>query len=516
MPVVAGFGGLLSKIHPRDPARSCDNSNCLLLALDRDAHGVGVGLRAPHYARAPDHAEALRRRAAPYRGAAPDRGVTVHVIDTKSKTRQIADKPSTRRTNTAAPTAIQVHEMEAIVCSDTMRKLMTMAERVARGTAAVLITGETGTGKELIARAIHYHSLRSSKPWVDVNCAALPEHLVESELFGYEKGAFSGADTPKPGLFELADRGTLFLDEIGELERKVQVKLLRVLDGVSYYRLGGHRKVAVDVRIVAATNRPLEDAVRDGHFRSDLFHRLGQIQLRVPPLRERPEDLAALAEYFLQQAHPEKSLSSAALQLLLAYPWPGNIRELRNVVLQAATMSPQYELRPEDFPPEITGGGAPATNKASEVARVVPSNGITALDDMEKQAILRTLAQVGGHQGQAANQLGISRRTLSRKLKHYSIQESQDQSLGKLAGSEQHYFRANMDLPVFISSEDSEFAARALNVSVGGMALDGIANPLQLSAGFKLRFTLPDTAHVIETEARMVWADPQGRTGIRF
>src|SRR6266540_577938 len=173
--------------------------------------------------------------------------------------------------------------MPAVVRSKSMLDLLALAERVARMNVAVLITGETGSGKELIARAVHHYSLRHSKPWVDVNCAALPEHLVESELFGYEKGAFSGADATKQGLFELANQGTLFLDEIGELDPKLQVKLLRVLDGAPYYRLGGHRKITVDVRIVAATNLNLELAVQEGRFRRDLFHRLSQFQLRVPP-----------------------------------------------------------------------------------------------------------------------------------------------------------------------------------------------------------------------------------------
>src|SRR5437868_3501160 len=190
--------------------------------------------------------------------------------------------------------------MPAVFCSNSMRELMSLVQRAAKSNATALITGETGTGKEVIARALHHYSLRSTKPWVDVNCAALPEHLVESELFGYEKGAFSGADSLKPGLFELANTGTLFLDEIGELDNKMQVKLLRVLDGTPYYRLGGVRKTVVDVRILAATNQNLEEAVRSGKFRSDLFHRLSQIQLIVPPLRTRPEDVVALAEFFLR------------------------------------------------------------------------------------------------------------------------------------------------------------------------------------------------------------------------
>src|SRR5690348_12240133 len=229
-----------------------------------------------------------------------------------------------------------------------MRRLMAMVDRVATGHASVLISGETGSGKEVVARAIHSRSLRASKPWVDINCSALPEHLVESELFGYEKGAFSGADAVKPGMFELADQGTLFLDEVGELEPKIQVKLLRVLDGAPYYRLGGSRKVAFDVRIVAATNQPLEEAVKSGRFRSDLFHRLSQIQLRVPPLRERPEDIVALAEFYLQQARPGARFARDVVDALIAQPWPGNIRELRNVVVQAATMAAGDEITMAD------------------------------------------------------------------------------------------------------------------------------------------------------------------------
>ena len=208
----------------------------------------------------------------------------------------------------------EIHGTKFIVASGSMQRFMAMVERVAGHTETVLITGETGTGKELIACSVHEFSYRNGKPWIDINCAALPEHLVESELFGYEKGAFSGADTSKPGLFELADKGTLFLDEIGELPSHIQVKLLRVLDGAAYYRLGGHRKITVDVRIVAATNQDLEAAVREGRFRKDLFHRLSQFALRVPPLRERPEDVVALAEHFLRLKSAEMKFTAEALR----------------------------------------------------------------------------------------------------------------------------------------------------------------------------------------------------------
>src|SRR5207253_2374467 len=189
----------------------------------------------------------------------------------------------------------------AIIASPAMAQVLDLVQRAARTSATILITGETGSGKEIIARAVHHYSLRMNKAWVDFNCAALPEHLVESELFGHEKGAFSGADAVKPGLFELAQHGTLFLDEVGELEPRMQVKLLRVLDGTPYYRLGGVRKVSVDVRIIAATNQDLEHMVGAGRFRGDLYHRLGQINLRVPSLRERPEDIVPLAQHFLAQ-----------------------------------------------------------------------------------------------------------------------------------------------------------------------------------------------------------------------
>ena len=293
-----------------------------------------------------------------------------------------------------------------------MRKLFELVERISQTNAAVLITGESGSGKELVARAVHHYSLRCTKPWVDVSCAALPDNLVESELFGYEKGAFSGADSPKPGLFELASHGTLFLDEIGELEPRMQVKLLRVLDGVAYYRLGGVRKVAVDVRVVAATNQDLEQMVRSGDFRGDLYHRLGQICIAVPPLRERPDDIIPLAEHFLTQSNPRSFFSAGALSELQRYSWPGNIRELRNAVTKAAVLAREPEIHREDLML-----GQPGAGSVTGLSQAVSNP--TDLDGMEKTAILKVLAQTNGHQQRAAELLGISRRTLSRKLKLY-------------------------------------------------------------------------------------------------
>lgn len=312
--------------------------------------------------------------------------------------------------------------LTAIIASPVMNRLLEQAERIARTNASVLILGESGSGKEMVARAIHHYSKRSQKPWVDLSCAALPEQLMESELFGHERGAFSGADHAKPGLFELAHQGTIFLDEIGELDPRMQVKLLRVLDAVPYFRLGGVKKVTVDVRVVAATNQNLEQAVAEGRFRGDLYHRLNQLTLTVPPLRERREDIAPLAEYFLAQHDPGMVLSRSAAEKLETYAWPGNIRELRNIMVQAAVLADGRELHAPDIPLRVTDG--PRGPRLVEAIHA-PQN----LDDMERRMIMDALEKSGGHQQRAALELGISRRTLSRKLKLY-----QDQRNGNRVG----------------------------------------------------------------------------------
>ena len=295
--------------------------------------------------------------------------------------------------------------MTAVIASPAMRKLVSMAARVGRTGSSVLITGESGVGKELAARAIHHYSSRAAKPFIDVNCAALPEHLLESELFGYEKGAFSGAEIMKPGLFEAAHTGTLFLDEIGELDSRMQAKLLRVLDGQSWFRLGGSRKVFTDVRVVAATNLTVDEAVRADKFRRDLFHRLDECRLHLPPLRERVEDIAPLTMWFLRDS--SLRLSAEALTLLESYSWPGNVRELRNSLNKAMILATGPEIEPRDLPPEILR------------AEPEPAGDQFCLDRLERQTIHKVLAQTGGHQQRAADLLGISRRTLIRKLKLY-------------------------------------------------------------------------------------------------
>jgi DNA-binding NtrC family response regulator len=294
----------------------------------------------------------------------------------------------------------------AVFASRAMQSLLQLVERVARTSASVLVTGETGSGKEIVARAVHHYSLRTNRPWVDFSCAALPEHLVESELFGHEKGAFSGADSAKAGLFEMAHTGTLFLDEIGELDLRIQVKLLRVLDGVPYYRLGGQKKVGVDTRIVAATNQDLEDLVKRRQFRGDLFYRLNQCEIRVPPLRERRDDIIPLAEFFLHRHSPQAHFSESVKAALERHSWPGNIRELRNVVTRAVVEAREYEVTLDDLPP-LRAARPPAGPAGSR------------LDGMEREAILAALHQNAGHHQKAADVLGISRRTLTRKLKLY-------------------------------------------------------------------------------------------------
>jgi DNA-binding NtrC family response regulator len=399
-----------------------------------------------------------------------------------------------------------------ILASPVMHKFIDLAERIAGHSETVLITGETGTGKELIARTIHQISPRRVRPWVDINCAALPENLVESELFGYEKGAFSGADSSKPGLFELADKGTLFLDEIGELELHTQVKLLRVLDGQPFYRLGGHRKIKVDVRVIAATNQDLESAVNQGRFRHDLFHRLGQLQLRVPSLRERPEDIVALAEHFLRLKAPDKHFSPRAISALLSYGWPGNVRELRNLVGKLVMESSAPEL---DFNRLNAGGGGGAAAQRSVVSLPVSN-----LETMEEQMILRALERTGGHRALAAEQLGISRRTLSRKLKQYNIESAITESLGSqgiISAEQQKFFRARIQVPVTLrNARGEEAVVEGVNLSTGGMGLDGLREPLRFAGILELKFVLPDSEIQFHAKARLMWVGEEGRAGVRF
>jgi transcriptional regulator with PAS, ATPase and Fis domain len=398
-------------------------------------------------------------------------------------------------------------DSELIIRSPSLQRVMKLAEKVARHPAAVLIVGETGSGKEMIARTIHTNSLRSSQPLVDVNCAAIPENLVESELFGYEKGAFSGADGVKVGFFEMANKGTLFLDEIGDLDLKIQVKLLRVLDGVPYYRLGGNRKVSVDVRVVAATNQHLEDLVTAGRFRSDLYHRLAQFKLEVPPLRERPEDVVGIAEQVLHQHYPESRFSRDAIDALTSYAWPGNVRELKNVVFGAV-------LQAKDAQSEISASDLRFPDSVSSRRRTIPTD--SDLDQVEKRAILHALEDNGGNQGKAAEALGISRRTLIRKLKIYREAGLED-SFGSLSLNQQRYYRAQLELPIKTKYSGEQFDAVLLNISAGGAGIRA-EKPLKSGAPVALVFTIPgsNTDTPVELPGRVTWTNKSGQYGIQF
>jgi len=405
-----------------------------------------------------------------------------------------------------------------LIASPMMHKFMGMVDRVAGHTETVLVTGETGTGKELVARTIHGSSFRHKNALVDINCAALPEHLVESELFGYEKGAFSGADSSKPGLFELADKSTIFLDEIGELQPQIQVKLLRVLDGAPYFRLGGHRKITVDVRVVAATNQDLELAVKEGRFRKDLFHRLSQFQLRVPPLRERPEDIAALARHFLSLKAADKVFTADALLALQAHPWPGNIRELRNLVAKLAMATEDRQITGAEVGSELRGETTSGAGMAaSHASGAVP---LGNLENMEEQMIIRALEQTGGHRAHAAEQLGISRRTLSRKMREYEIDtraEGGSAKLGTISEDQQKFFRSKVNISVTLkNAHGKELQVQAVNLSTGGMGLDVVSDPTGFAGLVDVSFLLPDSEIEIQAKGRLVWTEAGGRAGLRF
>jgi len=297
-----------------------------------------------------------------------------------------------------------------------MQQLMDRAQNAARSRATVLIAGETGTGKELIAAAIHHHSKRSQGHFVRLNCAALAESVLESELFGHERGAFTGAAVRRKGRFEQAHLGTLFLDEVSEIPKPIQVKLLRFLQEREFERVGGDETIRVDARVVAATNRSLEALVEDGAFREDLFYRLNVVRLEVPPLRTRPSDIPALAEHFLRHYADENDkpdltrFSPAALEALMAHPFPGNVRELQNLVEQAVVLGKGEAVELVDLPL------APARELDEPVRLMIP--GVT-MAELERFAILKTLEAVGNSPTRAANILGISRRTIQYRLKEW-------------------------------------------------------------------------------------------------
>ncbi|MEK6694231.1 MAG: sigma-54 dependent transcriptional regulator [Nitrospirota bacterium] len=312
------------------------------------------------------------------------------------------------------------HYERMIGNSEPMHQVYELIEQVAGSDITVLIVGESGTGKELIARAMHQKSPRAEGPFVTLNCGALPDNLFESELFGYERGAFTGAGPTKAGRFELADGGTLFLDEVGELSPKAQVDFLRVLETKEFRRLGGTRVIKVNTRVLAATNRNLEEAVKSGAFREDLYYRLNVIPIQLPPLRNRSEDIPLLVESFLAefaQAHHKDpvEVSPSAFRSLKLYSWPGNIRELRNVIERLVVTVREKVIQPVHLPLEVQA--------SREEARTMVVTLGTALEEIEREVIQRTLAEVTNHREKAAALLGISARALQYKIKEYGIKD---------------------------------------------------------------------------------------------
>lgn len=304
-----------------------------------------------------------------------------------------------------------------------MRELAATVEKLARSeTATVLLRGESGTGKNVVARAIHAQSERGQQPFVEINCTALPEHLVESELFGHERGAFTDARERKKGLAELADGGTLFLDEVGDMPPNAQAKLLRFLEDSKFMRLGGTAEIRVSVRVIAATNKNLDAAVRDGEFRNDLYYRLNVVPVTIPPLRERPEDVVPLTAYFLDQLGEElrrdpPGLTEESARLLERYGWPGNARELRNVLERIMILEETDEIRPEHLPREIHQGHPP---EAGDSVFRLPPDG-ASLEDLERDLVRQAMARTDGNVSAAARLLGISRDTLRYRLEKYSV-----------------------------------------------------------------------------------------------
>jgi DNA-binding NtrC family response regulator len=301
-----------------------------------------------------------------------------------------------------------------------MREILDVLGKVAASNVSVLLTGESGTGKDLLARLLHERSTRPSGPFVEVNCAALSESLLEAELFGYEKGAFTGAAATRPGLVETADGGTLFLDEVAEMPTPLQSKLLRTTEDRSLYRVGGRQKIRIDLRIVAATNRNLSREIEAGRFRQDLYFRLAGVEIAVPPLRERVEDVEPLAHHYLRAASRQvgrgpTSIAADALECLQRYAWPGNVRELRNLTERLALLVEAPAVQMSHLPGEITAAPKARTTVA------VSASADLGLKDLERQRIQRVLEEEGWHRERAANRLGLPVRTLYRKIRAYDL-----------------------------------------------------------------------------------------------
>ncbi len=361
--------------------------------------------------------------------------IRLHTDNNRERLAVISTAPIHRPDGTLGGVVVTVKDVseeaeprkrEIIAESQSMRDVMHFVRRVAASEATtILLEGENGTGKDLVAKTLHYQSLRQAEPFIAINCAAIPETLLESELFGYEKGAFTDARQQKRGLFELADKGTLFLDEIGEIPLMLQAKLLRVLEEQCFRRLGGLKDIHVDLRVVAATNKNLRQAVQEGAFRQDLYFRLNVIHITIPPLRERPDDILPLASFFIEHYNRKfkrqiAGLSPEAQRMLLAHDWPGNVRELRNAIERAMILEESTLIKPSSLPMAIGRSAAVAQAAPAAAARAFPDIGLS-LEDNEKRLILEALERTGGNQTQAARLLKVTRDTLRYKMKKFKL-----------------------------------------------------------------------------------------------
>src|SRR5574337_76239 len=328
------------------------------------------------------------------------------------------ERESLRRRNLSLQAEVEGHLVPIITANPAMKHLLQLAQRAADSNSTVLLLGESGTGKEVLAKRIHGWSARALYPFTVVNCVAIPDQLLESDLFGHEKGAFTGAHQLKKGKFEIADRGTVFLDEIGEVPASIQTKLLRVLQDHEFERVGGTRPVKADIRIIAATNSDLEQAVREGRFREDLYYRLNVVSIKLPPLRERKEDLPVLIDYFLRKyagelKKPVKLLAPGTLDDLIAYNWPGNVRELENVIERAMVLSTGDQIGPEDLPPQVTAGPRRETFREKEFHE--------AVKEFKRWTIQDALKRSHGNQTKAAEILGLQRTYLAKLIRLLEI-----------------------------------------------------------------------------------------------
>ncbi len=366
---------------------------------------------------------------------APNGTVHLHTDNGRERLAVVSTSPIHTHTGEVSGVIVTVKDItdetdsakgEVIAESQSMRDVMNFVRRVAASEATtILLEGENGTGKDLIAKTLHHQSVRQAEPFIAINCAAIPETLLESELFGYERGAFTDARSQKRGIFELADKGTLFLDEIGEIPMMLQAKLLRVLEEQCFRRLGGLKDIQLDLRVVAATNKNLREAVQEGAFRQDLYFRLNVIHITIPPLRERTDDIMPLACFFINLYNRKfkrqiKGLTDEAKQMLLHHDWPGNVRELRNAIERAMILEDSSLIRPASFPMAVNQAPAFRAAVSASTAASAPEAELS-LEENEKQLIRRAMEITGGNQTQAAKLLKITRDTLRYKMKKFQM-----------------------------------------------------------------------------------------------